>query len=200
MGSGWPGYVERDEMAFNGPHVGHPILRYKREPHRPHRPWWVTIGRLSSDPNDELWTCSRMVVRAIRDVLDYERGWFDTYLSKADLAYDKPFVTKSLGEQLLCESINGANFSRAKFNWTLHSRDVSYMNGMITERVFDLLIEEGVLHNPRAHDFRPVTKYRIAGIGDNTKPVGRKRVWAVDHEAADLWLSTRLLLLEDNKR
>lgn len=190
----WPGYEEGMPRAV----IGHPILRYRREPHRAERPWWVCIGRLKDDPADELWTCSRMVIKAVHEALDYERGWFDTYLSKADLAYDRPFVSRSLAEQLLCEAINNANMSKAKFNFTHYPNESAYLNGMVTERVFNLLVEEKVLRNPTAHDFRPVVKERV----DEriTKPVDRKKVWAVDRDAADLWVTTRLLLLEDNLR
>lgn len=190
-------------LVTKGLQIGHPILR-RRNPKlgRPFRPWWVVIGRSAPDRDDEVWSQRPELLRCIREVLDPERGWGDAYKSKANLSYDKPFVSRSIAERELNEAVNSAEalgLTNNHLNWTKID-NAQWSNGQLTERLFDLLVEEKVLVNPTVHEIRPCVRTTLlskSSISD--KPLEQRRLWKVDSAAADVWLATRLLLLEDNR-
>lgn len=184
-----------------GPQVGHPILRRRTKPGREFRPWWVVIGRSADDADDEVWTQSRKMLRAIRETLDPEVSWLDRYHSAAGNPVEKPFVIRAVAERELNEGINKINPANSMLNWTLIDNR-QWANGQLTERLFDLLVADKVLVNPTVREFRPVASWMrpYEKKPELTKrSIERDKVWKVDPAAADLWVSTRLLLLEDNR-
>ena len=192
-----------DDVAghVRGPHIGHPILRCRKKYPTTQRPWWVCVGRLAACEDDEVWTKSRRFLRSIRQVLQEDQGWWDSYLSSGNLVYDKPFVIKAIAERELNEAVNLADLHESKLTCTMMSEMEAVMtNGLLTERLFDLLVEEGVLRHPWVREFRPVTRLGPVNKSEcRERPVSRSQVWMVDQAQADLWLSTRLLLLDMNR-
>lgn len=189
------------EMSRHGPEVGHPILRRRNRPGREFRPWWVVIGRSAADDCDEVWTQSKKMLRAIRSVLDPDASWIDRYYSPVGNPIERGFVMRSVAERELNEGINKIDPTNSMLNWTMVTNN-QWANGQLTERMFDLLVADGVLRNPTVREFRPVASWQrpYEKKPELTKrSIDRAQVWAVDQGAADLWLSTRLLLLEDNQ-
>ena len=159
---------------------------------------WVVIGRLAVDPGDEVWTRSKRLIRAIRKRLDPDEGWRDGYDSAGGLRYEKPFVAKNIAERELNEVVRNLPDEFPPIHFTLHNNRAAWENGLITERIFDLLVEEGVLRNPTVRSFRPVARTTLVGKAEvHGKPVIRSRVWEVCAKEADLWMATRLLLLDE---
>lgn len=189
MGSGYPKGALRDDV-FHGPHIGHPILR-----RRPSGRFYVCIGRL--DESDEAWTRSRKLLRAIREVLAEDDRWWDNYKSKGRLAYEKSFVHRPRAELSLNDAVNYADAGADKVRFTALSQ-YNWSSGQLVERIFPLLVAEGVLRHPTVREMRPVINMSpLSHQVSIDKPLVRTELWMPDQEAADLWLSTRLLLLEE---
>lgn len=196
MGSGWPGGGSGSRSSFDPTCGGHQVLRQTSVT----RPLpWVVIGRSGWDKQDEAWTRTRRLLREIRRALT--NNWFDSYESKGELRYEKPFLIRNVAERELNEAVNLGLGDTGSVRYTALD-DHTAGNGDLTARVFDLLVADGVLVNPRVKDFRPIvsTSSVIGKVGDEltrvSKPITRDKVWSVDEQAADAWLAVRLILLD----
>lgn len=176
-----------------GPHVGHPILRKLRNRSK----WWVVIGRYPKDPKDEIWTWSRNCIRDFGRVLTPDGKWWDSYRDSRRLVVEKPFVTRRVAEGLLIEHI--LNDREQSINATMID---AVGTGLMAERVFELLVADGVLRHP--------SKRRLGSarwpcpVMSNAQPLRAPLelqttdVYEINEEKRDEWVATRLLLLQAN--
>jgi hypothetical protein len=131
------------------------------------------IGASVIDAEDEVWTRSRSCIVGIQKALDDESSIFTRSEWERDVirvaSFDKHYFTfKStvIEEHLLVPSA-------------------------ISERIFDLLVSDGVLRRPTAENLRMYPH--------RERPSLATGLWIPDQDKRDEWIAVRLLLLEDNR-
>ena len=187
---------------------GHPFLRRKS----PSRRYFVVVGRSTQDPADEVWTWSRRLVRTIAELATMGSDvWCDTYTLVSGRGTYRRFLSRESSERLIVDACELAERTVAIWTPRIHKDEV--MPGQLGERIFDLLVSDGLLKNPPARDVACVVSrhhYAVKGDGssrDVSDPnpkttklnlIKRERHWTpASGDRAAEWAAPRLILLGD---
>ncbi len=147
----------------------HPFLR-----RGPQGRNYVVIGRLTTDPDDEVWTWSKTAMRDIRAVFESEVCW-----------------SRDEWERDLCA--RGKLYERAvSIRCTMLPNGVDTPS-LVAERILDLLVVDGVLRRPSQEEYEAIAQQPWP-----TRVVTRaKERLIVDDAARGEWFTPRALVMSE---
>lgn len=173
---------------------------------RPH----VLIGvgpKVNDRDTGEAWTRNRRMLMRLRERMDPDTGWSWIYPRRADavvigdpedfllslknrgFAMDKPWLTRRASEDLIRTELDIAPATGI----LLPHIDASDFASVPAERVFNLLVQDGVLKHPTA---RAVRGFHLL-LNRGSRPMVPADVWTVDQDERDSWFAARLLVLPE---